>query len=285
MSAIPDVSVIVIAHDVLHELRSCLPNVRDMAGSLTIETILVDNGSTDGTADAVERDMPWVEVIRLTTNEGLPARNHGLRRARGRYRMFIDSDALLTEGALETMVGLLEARPSVGLVGPRLVYPSGELQLSPRRFPPVLLPALRLPGLRGFFESRPVIARHLMAGEPHEHRRRAEYVLGACQVFRAEAQRDAGEIDQRIWFGHDDADWCFQMRRAGWEVVYEPAAVVIHDYRQTSRSRPLSKHNLRFVRAHFHFQRKWWSQRRALLEEGRRFDAEAAAGPLALSPP
>lgn len=284
MTSIPDVSVIVIAYDVLDELRACLPNVREKSAPLDVEIILVDNGSTDGTAEAIAREMPWVEIIALPTNEGLPARNHGLRRARGRYRMFIDSDALLTDGALQTMIDRLERLPRVGLVGPRLVYPSGELQLSPRRFPPFFLPVLRLPGLRGFFEGRPTIARHLLAGEPHEHRRRAEYVLGACQVFRADAQADAGEIDERIWFGHDDADWCFKVRRAGWDVLYEPDAVVIHDYRQTSKARPWSKHNLRFVRAHFHFQRKWWPQRRALLDEGRRYDAEAAAGPLPLGP-
>jgi GT2 family glycosyltransferase len=275
----PDVTVIVIAHDVVEELRTCFASIREHSGDLETEVILVDNASTDGTAEAMAREFPEVEVIRLETNEGLPARNHGLRRARGRHRMFIDSDARLTAGALPTMVDRLERMPEVGLVGPRLVHPSGELQLSPRRFVPPAMPILRLPGLRSRFERGPTIRHHLMVDDPH-HRRRAEYVLGACQLFRAAAQEAAGEIDERIWFGADDADWCFTMRRAGWTILYEPDAVVVHDYRRTSAARPLSMHALRHFLAHLHFQRKWWRVRRELIAEGRAMDAEAAAGPL-----
>ncbi|MBA2348547.1 MAG: glycosyltransferase [Solirubrobacterales bacterium] len=278
----PDVTAIIIAFDVREEVLGCLRNLEELAGELTLETIVVDNGSSDGTADAVARDFPGVEVVRLATNEGLPARNYGLRRATGRYRMFIDSDARLTAGALATMVARLEQMPRVGLVGPRLVYPSGELQLSPRRFPPLMLPFLRLPGLRGIFEHRRAMRRHLLAGEPHE-RRLAEYVLGACQLFRAEAQADAGEIDEAIWFGHDDADWCFAMRRAGWQILYEPDARVIHDYRRTSAAKPFSRHALRQLIAHFHFQRKWRGLREELRGEGQALDLAAARGPLAVT--
>ncbi|MGI8574696.1 MAG: glycosyltransferase [Egibacteraceae bacterium] len=277
----PYVSVIVIAHNVLDELRYCLPSLEHGAGDLELETILVDNGSTDGTAEAIAREFPDVQILRLASNEGVPARNHGLRRASGRYRMFLDSDAQLTAGALTTMIDRLERMPNVGLVGPRLVYPSGELQLSVRRFPPLSMPVLRLPGLRGFFEHRRVIRRHLVADGPH-HRRLAEYVLGACQVFRAEAQADAGEIDRKIWFGPDDADWCFSMRRAGWDILYEPDATVIHTYRRTSAAKPLSRHALRHLIAYFHFQRKWRSDRRRLRAEGRAMDARAARAPLDL---
>jgi len=273
-----DVSAIIIAFDVLDELRRCLPALFEHAGHLSLETILVDNGSSDGTADAVRAEFPEVRVIALATNEGLPARNHGLRAARGRFRMFIDSDALLTPGALPTLVETLERDPRAGLVGPRLVYPDGSLQLSPRRFPPLLLPILRRPPLSRFFEDGPTIRRHLMADDDHSRRRRAEYVLGACQVFREEAQLDAGEIDTGIWFGHDDADWCFSMREKGWDILYEPAATVVHDYRRTSAANPLSTHSLRQLAAHAHFQRKWRRRRAALVEQGRRLDAEAGVG-------
>lgn len=268
----PDVSVIVIARDVRDEVLTCFESIERHAGDVTYEAFLVDNASSDGTAEAVRERFPEVEVVSLSTNEGLPARNHGLRRARGRYRMFIDSDAALTPGALPTMVEALESDPTVGLVGPRLIYPDGSLQLSTRRYPPLMLPFLRRPPLDRFFEDGPTIRRHLMAGEPHDRRRRAEYVLGACQLFRAEAQAAAGEIDERIWFGHDDADWCFSMRVAGWEILYVPDARVIHDYRRTSAQQPLSTFALRQLAAHLHFQRKWWSRRSSLVAEGRAMD-------------
>lgn len=272
-----DVTVIVIAHDVRDEVLRCLDSVRSCPGGLTVQTVVVDNGSIDGTAAAVADAFPEAEIVRRPTNECLPGRNHGLRRARGRYRMFLDSDARLTEGALPILVGVLEAHPEIGLVGPKLVYADGRLQLSARRYPPALLPLLRLPGLSRFFEDSAVIRRHLMAGEAHDRRRRVEYVLGACQLFRAGIQEAVGEIDRHIWFGHDDADWCFRIRQAGYDVVYVPDAVVIHDYRRTAAARPLSLFTLRFLLAHVYFQVKWWPRRRRLRAEGEEMDRQAAA--------
>ena len=271
----PDVTAIVVAHDVREEVLTCLASLERHAGDLDLEAILVDNGSADGTVEAVEAQYPATRIVRLESNIGIPARNEGLRRARGRHRMFIDSDAAVTEGALETMVRVLDEQPQVGLVGPRLVHDDGSLQLSCRRYPPVLLPFLRRPPLMRWFEEGPTIAHHLMADAPYDAFRRVEYVLGACMMFTERAQRAAGEIDDRIWFGHDDADWCFKIREAGLDVVFEPAATVIHRYRRTSVSNPISMHSLRQLQAHVHFQRKWLSRRAALKAQGRAMDVEA----------
>jgi len=272
-----DVSAIIICHNVRDEVLACLAAIAAHSAPLVVETIVVDNCSADGTVDAVTRAHPDCHIIELSRNEGLPARNHGLRRARGRHRMFIDSDAMLGPGALATLVGVLDGDPTVGLVGPRLVYPDGRLQLSTRRFPPLLLPILRRPPLGRFFEDGPTIRRHLMADDGHDRRRRVEYVIGACQVFRADAQRAAGEIDRHIWFGHDDADWCFRIRQAGYDIVYVPEAEVVHDYRRTSARNPISVFALRQLAAHGYFQWKWRKARRRLMEEGRRMDAETAS--------
>ncbi len=281
MTPAPDVTAVVIAWNVRGELEGCLQSIRDHAGPLSVETVYVDNGSTDGSADLVAQRFPEVTVLRRPTNEGVPARNHGLRLARGRYRMLLDSDARLTAGALPTAVGVLEANPSIGLVGPRLVYPDGTLQLSCRRYPPLALPVLRRPPLGRFFEDRPTVRHHLMADDSHDDQRCVEYVLGACQIFRVEAQQAAGEFDPAIWFGADDADWCFSIRTAGYDVAYVPVAVVVHDYRRTSAAHPLSVMSLRMLQAHVHFQRRWWRHRKRLIAEGRQMDrdAEAAAKP------
>lgn len=273
---IPDVSIIVIAWNVRDELDACFQSIRDHAGDITTEVLLVDNGSSDGSADHVAAAFPEVEIVRRPTNEGIPARNHGLRRARGRHRMFLDSDARLTAGALARLVQVLDDDPKIGLVGPRLIYPNGDLQLSTRRYPPFLLPLLRRPPLGRWFEDSGIIRKHLMSDDAHDRQRPVEYVLGACQLFRAEAQWEAGEIDRRIWYGHDDADWCFAMRLAGYDIVYVPDAEVIHDYRRSSASKPFSKLALRHLRAHFYLQRKWLPNRRRLRAEGVQMDRMAS---------
>jgi GT2 family glycosyltransferase len=274
----PDVSVIVVAHEVRDEVLECLASVERHAAPVTWELFLVDNGSADGTADVVEETFPAAQVVRLDRNIGVAARNEGLRRARGRLRMFLDSDARLTRGALPELVAYLDANPEAGLVGPKLLYEDGTLQLSARRYPPRLLPLLRRPPLARFFEDSEAVRRHLMADEPHDRTREVEYVLGACQLFTERAQTAVGEIDPRIFFGPDDADWCFRIRRAGLAVVYHPRASVVHGYRRTSASRPVSRIALEQLKAFGRFQWKWRKERVRLVREGREMDVRAGGG-------
>ena len=275
MSAPPDVSVIVVAHDVRDEVLACFESVERYAAPATYELFLVDNASGDGTAEAVAAAFPAAEIVRLPRNVGVAARNEGLRRARGRTRMFLDSDARLTAGALPELVAYLDAHPEAGLVGPRLVYEDGSPQLSARRFPPVLLPLMRRPPLGRFFERSPWVRRHLMTDEPHDRTREVEYVLGACQLFTARAQAAAGELDERIFFGPDDVEWCLGVRAGGLQVVYHPAATVVHGYRRSSAARPLSRVALAQLRAFARFQWKWRRERARLVREGREMDVRA----------
>ena len=259
----PDVTVVVVAHSVRHELVGALGSIRRYAG-VPVETILVDNASTDDTRAWVRREHPDVELVELPENIGVAARDHGLRRARGRYTMFLDSDAALTEGALPAMVGALDDHPAWGLLGPKLVYDDGSLQLSCRRYPPALLPLLRRPPLERFFERGATVQRYLMADFDYARVRPVLYVLGACQLFRTSLARAAGPFDDRVFLGWDDADWCFRIRDAGGEVVYFPHATVIHSYRRLTKQRPVSRAALRQLQAHVYFQLKYLGRRRAL---------------------
>src|SRR5687767_3947352 len=102
----PVVSIIVVAHSVRSELERCFASIDGDAG-VPVETILVDNASTDDTRDWVRRAHPDVTLVELPENVGVAARGHGLRRSRGRFTMFLDSDAALTPGALPAMVEAL----------------------------------------------------------------------------------------------------------------------------------------------------------------------------------
>jgi N-acetylglucosaminyl-diphospho-decaprenol L-rhamnosyltransferase len=271
----PTVTIVIVAHSVRHELERCLASIAEHA-ALPVETILVDNASTDGTREWVAQAHPEVEVVPLPENVGVAARDQGLRRARGTYTMFLDSDAALTAGALPALVGALEEHPEWGLVGPRLVYDDGSLQLSTRRYPPVLLPLLRRPPLDRFFEEGRAVRRYLMADAAHDRTRRVLYVLGACQLFRTSLARVAGPFDDSVFLGWDDADWCIRIRDAGGEVVYFPEATVVHAYRRLTAKRPVSRAALRQLQAHARFQLKYLPRRRELLRLQRELDRAVA---------
>jgi GT2 family glycosyltransferase len=265
MSVEPQVTIVVVASSVRPELERCFDSVVSHAG-MAVETILVDNASTDDTIDWVRAVHPQIRVIHLASNIGVAARDHGLRHASTPYTMFLDSDAALAPGALPTMVNALETHPAWGLVGPRLVYADGTLQLSTRRFPPRLLPLLRRPPLSRYFEDGQTVRMHLMADEPHDRSRPVLYVLGACQLFRSSLARMAGPFDDRVFLGWDDADWCMRIRDAGGEVVYLPEATVVHDYRRLTAHKPVSRAAWRQFRAFAYFQRKYSTRRRELLK-------------------
>jgi N-acetylglucosaminyl-diphospho-decaprenol L-rhamnosyltransferase len=284
-----DVSVIVLAHNVREELLTCLASIEEHGDGLVLETIVVDNGSTDGTARAVAEGFPEATLIRRERNEGVSARNHGLRAARGRMLMFLDSDARLTHGALPELAGFLGRNPEVGLVAPRLLNDDGSLQLSVRRFPPPHLPLLRRPPLRRFFDDGSTVRHHLMADEPHDRTREVEYAITACVLFTREALERAGDLDESVFYGPEDIDFCLRVRRAGLKVVYHPAASAFHSYRRSTNERPLSLLALRSLTAFARFQWKWRRERAELAREGREMDRRAELSSFdlaaAVSPP
>ena len=272
----PDVTIVVVAFDVRRELERCLASIDRHAGVHT-ETVLVDNASTDGTSDWARASHPDVDLVVLPENLGVAARQHGLERAEGRYTMFLDSDAALTAGALPSMVDALDSHADWGLLGPRLVYDDGTLQLSCRRFPPRTLPLLRRPPLGRFFEDGPAVRRHLMADFDHERPRPVFYVLGACQLFRTSLARSAGRFDSQIFFGPDDIDWCIRIRDAGGEIVYFPQATVVHSYRRMTESAPVSSAAWQHLRAFAYFQWKYRHRRAEFLRLEDELDRRAAA--------
>jgi GT2 family glycosyltransferase len=241
-----------------------------------VHTILVDNASEDDTVDWVRAAHPEVEVVPMQANLGVAARDHGLRRSRSPHTMFLDSDAALTPDALPAMVSALDENPEWGLLGPRLVYDDGSLQMSCRRFPPLGLPLYRRPPFDRIFERRRAVRHHLMAEFDHLRTRPVLYVLGACQLFRTSLARRAGPFDDRVFLGWDDADWCFRIRDAGGEIVYFPEATVVHSYRRQTRRQPASRAAMRQLVAFLYFQRTYWSRRGTLLGLQEDLDRRAA---------
>jgi N-acetylglucosaminyl-diphospho-decaprenol L-rhamnosyltransferase len=263
----PAVTIVLIGHSVREELEPCFASIDDHAG-VEVELIYVDNASTDDTRSWLARNRPDVEVIPLEHNVWDSARNEGLARARGKYTMFLDTDARLTPGALPRMISALENNPAWGLLGPRLVYPDGRLQLSCRRFPPFLTPVMRRPPLNRYLEDSKVMRRHLMADLDHDREMAVPYVIGACQVFESQfARTQLGGMDDAIGRGGvADVDWCLRFWSAGRPVVYIPDAVVIHDYRRSSAKRPFSRSALQHLWSFVLLQWRYRGRRRRIAE-------------------
>ncbi len=226
MSAEPRVSIIVVSHNTREDTLRCLASVEEHAPA-GCETLLCDNASSDGTVAAVCRIHPTVRVLELAANEGFgAANNRGLREARARAALLLNSDAQLRGGALLTLLERLDREPQVGIIGPRIVYPDGGAQLS---FGPDLTP-------RAEWRQRRLVRgeRRRDPGtlEEIESLTRTEcepgWVSGACLLARRAALLQVGLFDEGYFLYEEDADLCRRVRAAGWRILFDPRAEIVH---------------------------------------------------------
>ncbi len=223
----PDLSVVVVTHNgremALQTLRSALAST----GGLEVEWFVVDAGSTDGTADAIEEEFPEVRVFRRA-NRGFAASNNvGLREARGRYLLLLNPDVEFRDGDLGTLVEAMEARPRIGVASVRQRGTNDEFQASIRRFPSPArsfgegLFAAYWPALTTMqeLETRP-------AEYDHEHE--VDWIVGAFLIVRREAFDQVGLMDERFFLYSEEIDWCYRFHAAGWPVAHLPLMTITH---------------------------------------------------------
>lgn len=241
----PRLSVVAITWNEREEITRCLDAIDAHPAVGGQEVIVVDNGSSDGTLELLAARATPPIVVANRHNRGVTvARNQGLRLARGRYVLMLDSDAYVHPEALDRMCDFLDANEDVGLVGPRLLFEDGTLQMSCRRVPSALaLVANRLPGVPWLHDHRSR-RRYLMMDDPHDRVMDVGYLLGAAMMFRRAPVAAIGGFDERFGFstpggyGFDDADWALRFRAHGLRVVYVPEAVATHGYRRRLVGRP-----------------------------------------------
>ena len=263
-----DVSICVVAWNAAEDLSRCLPALAPGSGDLSRQVIVVDNGSTDHTAQVLA-EHPDVEVIVNTDNPGItPARNQAIGRATGRTILMLDADTIPEPGSIEILVRYLDEHTNVGLVGAKLLDPDGTLQESCRRMPPASLPFLRRAPLARWCEEGRIVNRHLMREYDHETPRPVDWVMGACQCYKAELlPLLSGGYDERIFsHGGEDTDWCIRVWKAGYEVHYVPQARIVHVYGHFTRKNPFTKQSFRALTDYYYMLFKHRDARRGFAD-------------------
>jgi len=258
-----DLSIVILSWNVCDLLRQCLKSVaRDRPLSvdhplLATEIIVVDNASSDGSAEMVRAEFPDVRLIANQANRGYTGGNNdGTAAAIGRYVMILNPDTRVLDDALAALVSYADVHPDVGVVGPQLLNSDGSVQSSRRRFPTLIT---------GLFEStwleplapRNVLQRYYVLDQPDDAIQEVDWLFGACFLVRREVIQQVGALDEGFFMYSEEMDWCRRIRQAGWKVVYLPEAQVIHYggkssdqvaaqrhiYFQTSKVRYFRKHH------------------------------------------
>lgn len=272
--------VVIVSYRCEGLLRDCLSSLRDNPASVPTRVIVVDNASGDGTPAMVRREFAEVELIEQPRNSGFSvANNVGIAAGHAPNVLVLNPDTRITRGALDSMLAVLEARPEVGMAGPRLELDDGSFDHASRRSFPTPLSAL------GHFTG---LGRREGAGgslaayrAPEVESGPVEAINGAFMLIRRRALDAVGAFDPRYWMYMEDLDLCYRFAQAGWTTWYEPSVTVIHVKAGTSGKRRSLRLNRAFHYGMFRFYRDHYAPTRSPLTNGLVY--VGIAGKLAIS--
>lgn len=271
-----DLGIVIVNWNTRDYLRRCLQTVMASQGDFAFKVVVVDNASTDGSADMVRAEFPAVQVIASQTNGGFSYGNNlGLRalgfRGAGdvdsnapRYALLLNPDTEVPPESLYKMTRFMDAHPDVGVAGPKLVLEDGSLDLACRRsFPTPAVSFYRFSGLSKLFPRHPQFGRYNMTFVDPDVEIEVDSVVGAYMQVRREAIRDAGLLDETFFMYGEDLDWAFRIKKAGWRVFYHPQVTVRHIKRAASRRSQKAQFEFQramliFYRKHYQQTTPWW---------------------------
>ncbi|MGQ9631101.1 MAG: glycosyltransferase family 2 protein [bacterium] len=228
-------SVVIVSYNVRELLLNCLDSIYRNPPPNDFEVFVVDNASSDGSAEAVRSAFPEVKLIENRENAGFPkANNQGIANSKGKYILLLNPDTVVLDGALAKMIDFMEAHPECGILGPRILNPDMTWQRScftRLSLLSVLFNVLRLPRL---FPQSPFFSFHFYGGWRGDSTREVDSVTGACLLIRREALNQIGPMDESL-FWTEDNDLCLRAKNSGWRVFFLHTAEVIHYIGESSK--------------------------------------------------
>lgn len=229
----PEIAVVIPNWNGRDLLPACLQAIRETRGDLSLEVVVVDNASEDDSVALLRAHHADVKIVESPRNEGFAcACNRGAAASTAPLLLMLNTDALLQPNALRRLRELLLAKPRAAVVGPQLRYPSGRFQSSHSPFPDLWQEWMIITGLGRLLHGRHFPSR---PAEEESGAQRGGWVGGACLLMRREAFDDVGRFDEGYFMYAEEMDLCYRLQRAGWEVWYEPAAVVVHVHAASAR--------------------------------------------------
>lgn len=230
----PDLSVIILTYNVRDLTHNCLQTVEEAvrASKYAIETIVVDNASTDDTVLVLQREFPDVRLIVNETNLGFARGNNvGLAAACGRYFLLLNSDTEVEPGAFDALIAFMDSHLDAGACGPMLLNADGSLQPSGRP----------LPSLWSVFTGMTKLYRlwksdfYYQKGRDYTIPARVGEVSGAAMLVRRDVYERLGGFDPNLFIYYEDIDWCKRIGEAGYSIYYVPAAKIKHLWQRITR--------------------------------------------------
>lgn len=253
----PDISVIVVTWNAKDYTLECLESLQRQSNGLTVEVIVVDNASGDGTPQAIAEKFPRVRLICNSENRGFArANNQGMEVSRGRYLYLINSDVVVPDDCLSLLLSYMEAHPDIGLLGPKMLTPAGEVGYSVMRFPTAWNTLCCALGFDSLFKRSNSLGGFMMKGFPYDHTEDVEVLTGWFWVVRRSALEKVGGLDEQFFMYGEDIEWSHRFHNGGWRVVYYADAEALHYGGASSKNAP-ARFYVEMRRANLQYHRKY----------------------------
>jgi len=225
----PLLSIIIASHNRRERLAECLQSVRDTVLQTPWEVIVVDDASTDGTAEMVAEQFPEVRLLRnARPSSWTVTNNQGIRASRGSLYLLLNDDTRLLPGAVDRAVAFLEARPQVGVVTPRILNPDGSVQPTVRRFPDLAAALAQSLDLHRILPRNRLTGKYYAPDHDYSRTQRAQSVGTTCYLLRRECYEQVGPFDETFPPNFSDLEFNWRVNEAGWEIWVLAEAEAIH---------------------------------------------------------
>ncbi len=234
-----DISVIIVSYNVKEFLRGAIASVRRSfdVGNLTGEILVVDNDSSDGSAEMVAAEFPDVRLFALNENLGFGrANNLALREAKGDYLLLLNPDTIVAEDTLRTMVDFMRDHPDAGLAGCKLLNGDGTFQRPCRRgFPTPWASFTKLFGLAALFPNSKLFARYHLTYLSIDATYEVDALSGAFMMLSRKAWESTRGFDEAFFMYGEDLDLCYRIKEAGLKVYYVHSTATVHFQGESTR--------------------------------------------------
>ncbi len=239
MKNTPDLSVIILNYNTRELTKTCLTTVlSSRLGDYSMEVIVCDNGSTDGSVEMIRREFPSVKLIENGKNVGFAAGNNpGLKASRGRYALLLNSDTEVPAGTLSAMIAFMDENDRAGAATCKLVLPDGSMDPACHRgFPTPWASLTYVTRLEKLFPRTRTFGQYHQGYKNLTRVHEVDCIVGAFFMVRRDVLDTVGLLDEDYFMYGEDIDWAFRIRKAGWKIYFNPAVTILHKKKQSGRS-------------------------------------------------